>query len=540
MMSAPEWASLSDDERRIAAAKLLAAYVAVGRRRFSGGRYNIVSGPTTDLRPRARIEYGGEDTVLTATLRNQFCNLARDGVRNNETLNGLLVQFDANVVGTVGGLAYFDFPAGYDRVAALMEDAFSASCESADYYDGYHFDTILRLTLRTLLLGGGVVLLYDDARVVDSGAILSYEPDCIANISDSAFRRRFPAGWSQSNGRIRNADGRWCGVIVSQSQRGKTEFDAADRCYILTRDPSEPPLSAAWRYIGIPYRLNQGGGKSPLTAGLASLIDTQMLQGYEIEAAKKNAQTLAQIYQTQPDPPVDPSLYGEGAPTEFERTEDPDQIADAVAQAQAEQPPQVTLDEIRAAGCVYDIMPENARMELLDTKHPNPNMPEFIRQVACRGGWSLGMSSVYTTGKVDSSYTGYRGEQLMSWRTFRAWQKFLEREICDWYVRRWHIWASRRGLAPAESELPPGWRRMVRWMWPTMEEVDAKTAQDANNMGLKNGTRSYLDILGPRWRDQLRQRAAERDYLRSIGYPDPADETVSGQRIDDTLTGDNA
>lgn len=517
---APAWIALTERQRRLVAGRMVRTYVRVGAK--ASAQYNIVSPKHECLRVWPTIERTDEDGILTATLRNQFVDLARNGVRNNATLNGILHQFEVNVVGIEGGKASFDFGQEYQRDADAVRAAFARWCESAEYFDGANFNEVLRLALKTLLLGGQMAVVFDDmATGADCGRILTYEPDCIANLKDVAFAAAFPDGWTQSNGRIRNPDARWCGVICSHSQRGETEFDR-DRAYILTRDPDQPSRDSFWNLLRIAWRFNQGGGKSPLTAPLGSLIDVEMLQGFEVESAKKNSQTLAQLTTNSAAESDDPSLLDTGLVEGLSQDATPEQVDDAVQDVEAAEVPTVTFDEIRAAGCLYEVMPENSKLELLDTKHPNPNMNEFIRLVACRGGWSMGMASVYTTGTVTSSYTGFRGEQLMTWPTFRAWQSYLERNLCDWALDNWARYAARRGILGGLA-LPDGWTRRVRWTWPRMHEVDAEKEQRAIDAGLRNGTRTYSEILGPNWRDVLRQRAEERAYMREIGLPDPSD-----------------
>ena len=534
------WNSLPLADRKRITRQMLRTYIRVGFR--AAGKYNVLSPKYTSLRERPQIETQDEDSVLTATLRNQFVNLARNGVRNNSTLNAILKQFEVNVVGTEGGKAYFDFDDTYADAQERMMASFADFCEAAEFYDGMNLNDILTLSLKTLLLGGGIAFLFDNGVTdEDCGRICAFEPDCIANVRADIFARLFP-GCSQSNGRIRNANGRWFGVIVSHAMRGRTEFDDASKCYFLNSPPSVRPVDRDWTYVSLRYRFNQGGGKSPLTAGLGPLIDVEMLQGFEVEAAKKNAQTIAQLIETQhtPEPQVGPAdPAAEGGTTIFDEDATDEEVdAAAEAEAQALEEPAVSFDEINAAGCIYDVMPANAKLELLDTKHPNPNMNEFIRLVACRGGWSLGISSVYTTGKVETSYTGFRGEQVMSWQVFKKWQKLLEREVCDWALARWYAYASSHGQL-AGVALPPDWRRRVSWFWPKMPEVNPVDAQNARNLGLKNFSTNYEDDLGPAWKDKLRKAAREREFMKSLDLPHPAFETVSGQLIESAAEDDD-
>lgn len=57
----------------------------------------------------------------------------------------------------------------------------------------------------------------------------------------------------------------------------------------------------------------------------------------------------------------------------------------------------MTLDKVNAAGAIYQVMPENYKMEILDTKHPNANMPDFIKWLAGRSAAPFGLSQQFAT-----------------------------------------------------------------------------------------------------------------------------------------------
>lgn len=63
----------------------------------------------------------------------------------------------------------------------------------------------------------------------------------------------------------------------------------------------------------------------------------------------------------------------------------------------------MTLDKITAAGCIYQVIPENYRLDLLDTKRPNPNLEAFIHFLASRTSASLGLAEQYATLMADGS-----------------------------------------------------------------------------------------------------------------------------------------
>ena len=101
-----------------------------------------------------------------------------------------------------------------------------------------------------------------------------------------------------------------------------------------------------------------------------------------------------------------------------------EEIEQVVKQEQESATQTMTLDRVTAAGAIYQVMPENYKIELLDTKHPNANMPEFISWLAGRSAAPFGLSKQFAT--LQSSGADFRAEQLMTWPAFYEAQKFLE------------------------------------------------------------------------------------------------------------------
>lgn len=178
-------------------------------------------------------------------------------------------------------------------------------------------------------------------------------------------------------------------------------------------------------------------------------------------------------------------------------------------------------------------------MELLDTKHPNQNMPQFIKWLAGRTAAPFGLSEAFATLAADSGQ--FRAEQLMTWPAFYEAQHFLE-QICDWLLWRWSLWAARRGRADTAA-LEDGWMRKVSWTWPTMDEVDEVQHQEAVEKKLTNMTGSYLEVLGPDWREKLEQVKAEVEWFKQNNLPHPAYNMISGGErtgVDEASNEENA
>jgi len=143
--------------------------------------------------------------------------------------------------------------------ANVLRREFAKWTRDAEFYDGLSLNSLLKILLRTYLIGGDVVLLFDDFLVEGSGKIVFYEPDMIGNTTKEALARHYGKGAKQSIGRVVNANGRFCGVIVSRSQRGQELFDPK-KCYFLKRDPSKSQLDSLWIMPRNVWRIEQGRG----------------------------------------------------------------------------------------------------------------------------------------------------------------------------------------------------------------------------------------------------------------------------------------
>lgn len=281
----PEWKDLSDAQRMRITSNISKCVKA----QWFGPRYKLVEGTDILQRERGMVEYRDEDEILDSYARGKMLDLARNATRNSSTFNGVLKQFDLNAVGTKGGKAIFNFE-NADRI----KGAFSKWTRDADFFDGLSFNTLLKLILKTYILGGDMVLMFDDGLIEDSGKLVIYEPDEIGSTTEEALAKHYGKSAKQSLGRVYNSNGRFIGCIVSRSQRGETIFDPK-ASYFLRRDPDASMFDSFWMMPRNVFRVAQGRGVTPIAASLATILDLEDLCGYELAAAKKNSQTLAQV-----------------------------------------------------------------------------------------------------------------------------------------------------------------------------------------------------------------------------------------------------
>ena len=217
-------------------------------------------------------------------------------MRNSPTFSGILKQYDLNAVGTQGGKALLCNFANGDTV----QDAFAVWTRNADFFDGLEYNTLLKIILKTYIIGGDMVLMFDDGLIEDSGKLLIYEPDEIADTKPDALEANYGPLATQSQGRVYNGNGRFIGCIVSRSQRGADVFDP-EQSYFLHTDPDADYLTQPWIMPRNVFRVAQGRGVTPFSASLATIIDLEEILDFEKAAAKKNSQCLAQVLQDSPN-----------------------------------------------------------------------------------------------------------------------------------------------------------------------------------------------------------------------------------------------
>lgn len=515
---------------RVLGAVMKAAY-------FGRGRYNVVT-KDARLRSSAQVEQGGEDDALTPNERAKLLGLTRQQMRNGETLPAVLKQFEFNVVGTIGGKASFSFPEKYEESAKTMQSAFAKWASRCEFFRNENLAKLLKLTMRTMILGGDVALVFDEGAFDDSGKILGFESDNIANIPAAEFEKRMPKGWSQSQGFIYDQFHRLVGCFVAPNQRGVDTlqvFGENDELRILPliSDPHAAAEDLPFIIFANTWRFNQGRGVTPLAGSIGSTTDLEDVTKFEIQAAKWAAQKVAQIIDEGPAENKDANLGSLNPDLLTPLNEDEaDEIIEAAKAELEDGQETLSLDNIEGAGALYDILPQGLKMELLSPEHPNQILPEFVKWLQGRVGWSLGVGSVYATGKADKSYTAFRGEQVMSWPAFEDLQHELETKVLDWIVPKWAKWAFRRGILPKNLALPEDWQRYVKWNWPRIREVNQVDEANAAKLSLLTYTKTYRDILGPDYKEHFKQIAKEQDELEKLGLFDPRKQTVAGGVIE--------
>lgn len=512
---------------------------------FGRGGYKTVHGPDQLNRPRVTAETIGEIGQLTIDERNRIISLARNAARNSDRLEGILHQLEINVVGETGGKASFQFPAGYEKAGETIKAEFANWAQECEYFEDDDLQDVLKKVLRTQMLGGDLVLVFDDDLTSGStGQIIAFEPDCIGDLE--GFAEKYP-GLNQFQGIVKNANGKTVGVTVSWSQRGRSEYSQTGDDGRLAAWTLIKPEGQRWK--DTPFmiyrdsgRFNQIRGSSRLWPGLGTVADLSDLQGFEVQAAKLGAQKIGQVLEQADEQKGE--LAGELDPDAEAPINDEDveaAIEDENANADEDDREKLDIEKIEGAGVIWDLMPPGVKMELFDTKHPNDKLVEFSNWLHGGVAFAIGLGKASATGEASASYSGAMMELLLSSIEYGDEFHKLEKRFLDWLLANWARWAQRRGLIPADDKLPADWRRVcVKWQRPHRRAIDPVKEQTALNFGLKNGTILYRDHVGPDWREHVDALAEELEYFKSKGVPHLMLETANGTRIEDTNKNENA
>ena len=206
---------------------------------------------------------------------------------------------------------------------------------------------------------------------------------------------------------------------------------------------------------------------------------------------------------------------------------------ESAAKAEAQDEKIVRFNKAESCGIVFEQLPEDWKMEMLSTPHPNEKIVDYVKWLAGRSSAAFGLSEAYAT--MTPTGESFRAQQLLTQPAWIEAQKFLESNICDWVFCRFVKRLVRLGEIDG-SKLPERYMDYVAWQWPGMDELDPVAHQNAVEKKLKNLTGSLRDELGFDWRDKLLQIKEEIDFCKANGLPLPQMQMISGGMREEYFT----
>lgn len=490
-------------------------------------RYDVTSGENADggrVRRPARVETGGEETVLRPYERLKAINLVRDLMRNSAQIRGLSRTLRCNIVGPCGKLRFRKQDEWFNKAAKWFNVTWS---KSADFTDGTTWRECLQLGVQALAFDGEFVVIFDDgilsgaARKDGTGRLCFFEADRICDLDEAGFEPYKKKGMRQESGIIYDALGRKCGVVIA-SKPGLT-VTSAKNAFVLTCDPDTPQNERNWLHVMRKFRLRQGRGVSDAVTAAPTSLDSLEILGLEMQSAKIGAARYATVYEKEPADSQDLGLL----PDDDGKDGDKDG-EDADGKGEEGEWHSPALENL--TGGNVDYLKEGDKVELAPTNRPNPNLAAFLDYASDVSGAAFGVSHAYSRLKADTSYTAFRGDIMMTWRVFEDSQQFLEDAFTDWVARR----AIEHAISAGKLTAPPSaeWHEEIAWQYPKPPSVDEGREASATVQKIKGGLTTYRDTLGPNWRDVLKDVAEEIRVCKELGIPHPALETASGAVIE--------
>lgn len=513
------------------------------------------------LRRSPSVEIDDEDSQRQGRKRLVGDAIGRDLQRNVAMFRGMMRRFEVDVVGADGPELQHSAPDDYRNWAQNAIEWWQDWCEWCDGLDDTPFSELVSQALTASKREGDILWVFDDFDR-DDGTIRVYESDQLVQVNPTEWQARADkaiasgqdADWpwiednpdasrrngqprqvamTQRNGVVRDRRGRVAAYIVN-ANHGRSTAPLGEVTIIPAWHPRNPDVGSAklfkrqWRKS---YR-----GSAEATAVSNMQQDVYEMISHELQSAKRAGQ---QAGWTQVDADADTggierALLRAGI--------DPEKVM-ALAEADTDDGDDVTIDNLSdllsnrnydrleaLTGGYWEYAEPGEQLHLFDNNRPSPNIEPFGDWLQGFSGYALGLGRSRALGKASTAYTAFRGEELMSWATYRWDQMSLQRRLLAFALRKAIGWASnRRRIDPAPSA---AWHRWFYWRWPEMPEVDQVKVATAQKIQQKLGKLDYRALLGPQWQAFIERYAEQVDLLRTLNLPLAILETSSGGTID--------
>lgn len=178
------------------------------------GQYRIVESDSQNIMPSS-VDNRTEDEILSPSRRGRLLDICRNLVRNSSLMTTILGSLTTNVVSTCGGKVVLSLPS--DNANKDLRRGFRAWTRNTDFHTGDCLNKFLKRALREYVIGGDVVVLFDDNLIEDSGKLLMFESEELVDVPPEEVEKRYGKGAWCSQGKVYSAHGRHIGTIVSKS-----------------------------------------------------------------------------------------------------------------------------------------------------------------------------------------------------------------------------------------------------------------------------------------------------------------------------------
>lgn len=184
------------------------------KRVYNRGQYKIVDGSSSMI-GESSCETKNEDEILTPERRARLEDITRNLVRNSSLFNTILGSLTTNVISTIGGKVVLSLP--NEEANNALKYSFKQYTRNVDFSTGDNLNRFLKRILREYVIGGEVVLVFDNGLIEDSGKVLLFESSELVEVAASEIEKRYGKGARCSQGKVYSKNGRHIGTIVSKS-----------------------------------------------------------------------------------------------------------------------------------------------------------------------------------------------------------------------------------------------------------------------------------------------------------------------------------
>ena len=499
-------------------------------------RYDAVR--FTGNRHRRWMDRGSEESEFLPYDREYAITLGRDMRRNQAryaSLENMIARMTAGTLKCQLGTRARAWNAAAEH---LFNNRFAKDCLLT--IPRTYLSELCQQLVSSVIREGDVLVVFDDGFARDSGQLLVYEADQLVRMDDADFARLYP-GCRQVAGVILDDVDAIYGYIVSHvritdDMRVRPNglwILPADKCLVYTTDQAVLLASR--------YRPGQIRGVPEMLPVSICLDDADEMIRSELLTAKMGAKNFATVYESEATQTARTDSELTSAIEAMEKAGNVDPQTghlvdpDAAPSASAcERPHYASIDSQDSAIVTY--MEGRDRMDIHTPTRPNLHTDEFFKARNADAAASLGIARSHSEMSVQSSYTAFRGESLMTWASIYDRQRNLSRELLDWLAVKVIERAIGLGELAAPAPDAMDWRDRITWDMPKMPAINERAAVEAQAASLKAGLTTYQDQLGSEWDEKFDELAREVDKIRSLGLPISILETVSGAPAGDNTS----
>ena len=538
---------------RQAAAKLtpeeIRGAVRVAVLRYMQAKYQAIETARQGVRPMLPKEHGPEEE-RQFTDRDRLDAIAID--RNLHRSNSKALAIIQNRVVLGFGVVKAHFAARSDKSPEAAE-AWNAAAEEffnvdfardARWDEPEHFTEIVQGIERALMLEGDVLVAVDDGWLGDSGKLILWEGDQLAELSDPDWQQNAPE-WAraedgtpfrQAHGVITSPEGRLAGFVAC---RRSFAAEKAGSIQIPWDQATCIPADSA-RLIKNRWRFNQTRGVPSMLPVSDNLYDIDEMVKSELSSARLKAKIYGYVTHQEETLNADQEVMaedilarlqggGDGGPAPADPAGTPGGSSGTGDGSGTEEPAKVLpkYDKLEAAtGGLTDYLAQGDKVEFPNVDRPNVDVATFFNELGDAAGASQGLTQGFTRMAVSSSYTAHRGETAITYAHLRNYRKRMEHQLLDFVAEKVIRRAVRRGFLPFPPD--PRWMYRICWEFPAADPIDPEKQARADAQRLKTGTVTFSELLGPGWRAKMRELSEEAAYARELGLPLSFFDTVAG------------